>query len=93
MVTPRKQYNILEKEIANVLKLRTCNNGTWSFNVVLLNNLIHVFPVSQYVFEVNRENTCNVPNIFKINNRDSRVMTLMPFRCLYFYSSNFESKS
>ena len=86
-------YVNLEKEIANVSKLYACNNSTWYFNVVLFKNLIHVFPVDQCVIEVSRENKCNVPSIFKVNNRDSRVMTLMPFWCLYFYISNFEHKN
>ena len=93
MVISRKQYVNLEKEIANVSKLYACNNSTWYFNVVLFKNLIHVFPVDQCVIEVSRENKCNVPSIFKVNNRDSRVMTLMPFWCLYFYISNFEHKN
>ena len=41
---PRRQNDILEKEIANVSKLHACNNGVWLTNVVLFNNLIHVFP-------------------------------------------------
>ena len=92
MVIPRKQYVNLEKEIANVSKLHACNNDT-CFNVVLFNNLIHVFPVDQCVFEVSRESECNVPSIFKVNNRDSRVMILTPFWFLYFYISNFEHKN
>ena len=39
-----RQNDILEKEIANVSKLHACNNGVWLTNVVLFNNLIHVFP-------------------------------------------------
>ena len=41
---PRRQNDILEKEIANISKLHACNNGVWLTNVVLFNNLIHVFP-------------------------------------------------
>ena len=41
---PRRQNDILEKEIANVSKLHACNNGVWLTNVVLFSSLIHVFP-------------------------------------------------